>query len=106
MLLSALGALSQLPLNNEFASSQDYLELLVDGGASSSHLAVVISAIRTAFATHLIENGTDIHFIQKLLGHRRIETTTIYTHVAKLKSLNVLSPMDSLGNNNRAKKQI
>ena len=51
-------------------------------------------SLRHAFATHLLENGTDIRFIQKLLGHVRLETTTIYAKVAVLKQQEVESPLD------------
>ena len=49
--------------------------------------------LRHSFATHLLESGTDIHLIQKLLGHKNISSTTIYTKLANPKVAGVKSPL-------------
>ena len=51
-------------------------------------------SLRHSYATHMLENGTDIRYIQVLLGHSRPETTMIYTHVAQKDLSKIRSPLD------------
>ena len=57
---------------------------------------VGIHSLRHSFATHLLEQGTDIRFIQELLGHNDIKTTLIYTEVSNKSIRKIISPLDTL----------
>lgn len=53
-------------------------------------------SLRHSFATHLVERGTDVTMIQKLLGHNDIKTTLIYLHTSNKDLLKIISPLDDL----------
>ena len=52
--------------------------------------------LRHSFATHLLEKGVDVKYIQELLGHFNIKTTQRYLHVRKEQLVDVVSPIDDL----------
>jgi len=63
---------------------------------------VSIHSLRHSFATHLLEQGVDIHVVQRLLGHRSIGTTMVYLHLKKERLMEVVSPLDFSSNEEKS----
>lgn len=57
---------------------------------------VTLHWLRHSYATHLLERGTDLRYIQELLGHSSTKTTEIYTHVSTRSIQEIRSPFDDL----------
>jgi integrase/recombinase XerD len=72
-------------------TAQKVVEIAVEKAGINKDISA--HSLRHSFATHLLENGTDIRYIQELLGHARLETTQIYTKVANNKLRDIKSPL-------------
>jgi len=57
---------------------------------------ITVHSLRHSFATHLVEQGTDIRIIMEILGHKDIRTTQIYTHISSSNISKIRNPFDSL----------
>lgn len=110
--------LSEVALNvlREYARESKPVAWLFQGEETGSHITertvqrifenvkekariqkkVSIHSLRHSFATHLLEGGIDLRYIQELLGHQSSKTTEIYTHVTEKSIKSIVSPLDKL----------
>lgn len=75
-------------------SAEKILEQACERAGIKKH--VTVHTLRHSFATHLLEDGTDLRYVQELLGHSRPETTMIYTHVTQKDLKKIRSPLDNI----------
>jgi integrase/recombinase XerD len=78
--------------------SERSLQLVLTRAVEKAKIAKPVSLhwLRHSYATHLLENGTDLRYIQELLGHNSSRTTEIYTHVSTKNLQKIRSPFDDL----------
>ena len=82
--------------NRDGKYTQRTIQKIIENAATKVGIRKSISphTLRHSFATHLLENGTDIRYIRDLLGHSDISTTLIYTKVSNKNIRNIKSPLD------------
>ncbi len=90
-------------IKNRGKYSERSAQLVLKKAANSAGIKrrVTLHTLRHSFATHLLENGTYIRYIQSLLGHSSPKTTQIYTHITTKGIDQIKNPLDNLGLSNK-----
>jgi len=78
--------------------SDKSVQMIVKEAASKASIKKHVTpyTLRHSFATHLLQKGTDIRYIQELLGHKSVHNTKIYTHITDISRSKIKSPLDLL----------
>ncbi len=84
------------PSNREGKLTIKSIQKIVQNAGKKAKIKKIVypHLLRHSFATHLLEQGTDLRIIQKLLGHSDIKTTQIYTKISQANIKNIKSPLD------------
>lgn len=90
--------ISDQPLNSSTVQRAFYKSLSLSGIKKKAS----VHTLRHSFATHLLESGTDLYYIQRLLGHTTAKTTSVYLHVGRKDLIKVKSPIDLLEDSDRS----
>ena len=81
---------------NQYSARSLQLVLKKSIKSAGINKPVTLHWLRHSYATHLLENGTDLRYIQEILGHKSSKTTEIYTHVSTQNIQKIKSPFDDL----------
>jgi len=88
-------------INNQYSATSLAKILQKSSHAAGIKRRVTPHMLRHSFATHLLEQGTDLRYIQALLGHHSSKTTEIYTHVSNKNLTLIRNPLDDIFDNEK-----
>ncbi|MGW8123258.1 tyrosine-type recombinase/integrase [Roseivirga echinicomitans] len=93
-LFEGMGSTKEKPVQYSSRSIQNILKAALKKTDIKKN--VTVHTLRHSFATHLLENGTDLRYIQNLLGHSNPKTTEVYTHITTKGFNQIVSPLDKI----------